>query len=94
MEALLSVLLEIVLSIIALVASKYIIPWLKEKRMLSAAELIVEAVEQTIRETGAGKEKYQLALSWLSKKFKVSEEQAQQIIEAAVYKMKNKNKTN
>lgn len=94
MEALLSVLLEIVLSIIALVASKYIIPWLKEKRMLSAAELIVEAVEQTIRETGAGQEKYQLALSWLSKKFKVSEEQAQQIIEAAVYKMKNKNNAN
>ena len=42
----------------------------------------------------AKERKYQLALSWLSKKFKVSEEQAQQIIEAAVYKMKNKNNAN
>ena len=90
MEAFLSILLELVLSALALIASKYVIPWLKEKRMLSAAELIVEAVEQTIRETGVSQEKYQLALSWLSKKFKVSEDQAQQIIEAAVYKMKNK----
>ena len=90
MEMLFSVLLEIVLSVIALLASTYVIPWLKEKRMLQAAKIAVEAAEQMILESGAGKEKYNLALSWLAGKFKISEDQAKQLIEAAVYKMKNK----
>lgn len=90
MEMLFSVLLDIIFSIIALIASKYLIPWLKEKRLLSAAQIAVEAAEQLISETGAGKEKYDLALSWLANQFKISDEQAKKIIEAAVYKMKNK----
>lgn len=90
MEMLFSMLLDIIFSIIALIASKYLIPWLKEKRLLSAAQIAVEAAEQLISETGAGKEKYNLALSWLANQFKISDEQAKKIIEAAVYKMKNK----
>lgn len=90
MEMLFSILLELVLTVISIIASKYLIPWLKEKRLLNAAQIAVEAAEQMIIESGAGKEKYNLALSWLAEKFKMSEDQAKQIIEAAVYKMKNK----
>ena len=90
MELLFNYLLEIILSGIMLLASKYLIPWLKEKRLFNAVQIAVEAAEQMILESGAGKEKYDLVLSWLAKKFKISEDQAKQLIEAAVYKMKNK----
>ena len=90
MEMLFSVLLELVLTVISIIASKYLIPWLKEKRLLSAAQIAVEAAEQMILESGAGKEKYNLALSWLAEKFKISEDQAKQLIESAVYKMNSK----
>ena len=90
MEMLFSVLLELVLTVISVIASKYLIPWLKEKRLLSAAQIAVEAAEQMILESGAGKEKYNLALSWLAGKFKISEDQAKQLIESAVYKMNSK----
>ena len=92
MEMLFSVLLELVLTVISVIASKYLIPWLKEKRLLSAAQIAVEAAEQMILESGAGKEKYNLALSWLAEKFKISEDQAKQLIESAVYKMNSKKK--
>ena len=82
--------LELVLTIISLIASKYIIPWLKEKRMMSSAKIIVQAAEQIFTESKAGKEKMAQALTWFCKKFKVSEDEAKKFLEAAVYKMKQK----
>ena len=90
MELLFNALLEIVLSCIALLASRYIIPWLKEKRMLGAAKIAVEAAEQLITESGAGKQKFNQALEWIAPKFKLSEDEARRLIEAAVYNMKKK----
>lgn len=90
MEMLFNLCLEIVLSIIAIVASKYLIPWLKEKRLFAAAQIAVEAAEQIFTETGAGKKKMEQALSWISAQFKIDEDEAKKLIEAAVYKMKNK----
>lgn len=80
---------EIIVSLILALIAKYLIPWLKEKRIYGYAETVVEAVEQIVTEEGAGKEKYDQAKSWLLKKFKISEEDAKRIIEAAVYRMKN-----
>ena len=90
MEMLFSVLLEIVLSAIALLASRYIIPWLKEKRMLEAAKIAVEAAEQLITESGAGEQRFNQALAWIAPKFKLTEDEARKLIEAAVYNMKQK----
>ena len=93
MEILLNLIFEFVLSIIALVASKHLIPWLKEKKLYGAAQIAVEAAEQLITETGAGKEKYEQAKAWLSKQFKLSDEEIEKLIESAVYNMKNKIQT-
>lgn len=84
--------LELVLTIIALIASKYLIPWLKEKRLLSAATIVVEAVEQIFTETKAGKEKLKQATDWMLEKFDISEEEARKLIEAAVYNINKKKK--
>lgn len=91
MEALISVLLEIVLSFLALLASRYIIPWIKEKRIYQVALLAVEAAEQVLStEDGAGKVKFEEVKKYLCKKFKLSDEDVERIIESAVYNMKNK----
>lgn len=87
--------LELALTVISLLASKYIIPWLKEKRMFQAAIIAVEAAEQIFTETDMGKEKFEQAKTWLLTKFKISEEEAKKLIEAAVYNInKEKRKSN
>lgn len=83
---------EIVVSLILALIAKYLVPWLKEKRIYGYAEKVVEALEQMVTEEGAGKEKYEKAKTWMLKKFKMSEEDAQRIIEAAVYNMKKSQK--
>lgn len=83
--------LELVLTAIAILISKYLIPWLKEKRLLSAAKITVEAVEQIFTGTKAGQEKFEQAKTWLLEKFNLTEEEAKKLIEAAVYNM-NKEK--
>ena len=92
MEIILSLLFELILSIIAVVASKHLIPWLKEKKLSEAAKIAVEAAEQLIG-SGKGQEKYDQASEWLGKKFNLSEEEVKKLIESAVYQMKNKNNT-
>ena len=93
MEVILNLLFELILSIIAIIASRYVIPWLKEKRLYSAAKIAVEAAEQLILESNAGKEKFEQVQQWLGNKFKLSDEEMKKLIEAAVYNM-NKNKVN
>lgn len=83
---------ELVLTIISLIASKYLIPWLKEKRMFHAAKIAVEAAEQIFTETKAGKEKFEQAKAWLLSKFNLSEEEAKKLIEAAVYNINKEKK--
>lgn len=90
MEILLNLIFEFVLSIIALVVSKHLIPWLKQKKLYGAAKIAVEAAEQLIAETGAGKKKYEQAKAWLASQFKLSDEEIEKLIESAVYNMKNK----
>ena len=83
---------ELILTVICLLASKYLIPWLKEKRLLSAAKIAVEAAEQVFLESKSGKKKFAQAMKWLLNKFKISEEEATKLIEAAVYKMNKEKK--
>ena len=84
--------LELVLTGISILAANYLIPWLKEKRLLSAAKIAVEAAEQIFTETKAGKEKFAQATQWLLDKFNLSEEEAKKLIESAVYNMKKEQK--
>lgn len=86
--------LELVLTIISALAAKYLIPWLKEKRLLSAAKIAVEAAEQIFTETKTGKEKFEQAKQWLLTKFNITEEEAKKLLEAAVYNMNKEKKNN
>ena len=84
--------LELTLTIISALAAKYLIPWLKEKRLLSAAKIAVEAAEQVFTETKAGQDKLNQAKTWLLEKFNLSEEEAVKLIESVVYNMKKEQK--
>ena len=86
-------LIEVVLTIILLIASKYVLPWLKDKKIYNIAKIAVEAAEQVIKENGQGALKFEQAKEWLLCKTNISEEEARKYIEAAVYNM-NKINTN
>lgn len=87
MEALI---FELIVSIILTIVATYVLPYLKEKRILSYAMIIVEAVEQMIQESGVSNKKFEQAKTWLLEKFKLSDEEAKKIIESAVFRLKNK----
>lgn len=81
---------ELIVSIILTIVTTYVLPYLKEKRILAYAMIIVEAVEQTIQESGVSNKKFEQAKTWLLEKFKLSDEEAKKIIESAVFRLKNK----
>ena len=92
--------LKIVISVSAALISAFVIPLLKEKladikyqRLLEMVEIAVKAAEQTI---GAGngsikkEEVINFVTNWmLSHGIMITEEQLDQLIEAAVYAMNN-----
>lgn len=82
-----SILLKAIVSVAILIFTSYIAPWLKEKRIYNYVDIAVRAAEQMIREAGKGSEKYMLVESWLVDKFKITIDEAKQVIEAAVYEM-------
>ena len=83
--------IEIIIPVVSLLVSTYLIPWLKEKRIFDFAVSIVKAAEQVFNETGMGEEKFNYAYGMLKKKFKLSDEDIERLIEAAVFEI-NKNK--
>lgn len=94
------IILKIVVSVAAALVTGFVIPLLKEKitdiryqRLLDMVEVAVRAAEQTIGD-GYGHVKkdevIKFVTDWmLSHGIKVTEEQLDQLIEAAVYSMNN-----
>ena len=92
--------LKIVVSVSAALISAFVIPLLKEKitdirykRLLDMVEVAVRAAEQTMGE-GHGHikkdEVFKFVTDWMmSHGIKITEEQLDQLIEAAVYSMNN-----
>ena len=92
--------LKIVVSVVAALISAFVIPLLKEKladikyqRLMEMVEIAVKAAEQTI---GAGQghvkkdEVIAFVTSWMvAHGILITEEQLDQLIEAAVYNMNN-----
>jgi len=93
--------LKIVISVSAALISAYVIPLLKAKiaesrdrRLLEMVELAVKAAEQTIKGAGTGALKKEEVITFVTKwmvshGIMISEEQLDQLIEAAVYAMNN-----
>ena len=91
--------LKIILSVASALITVYLVPLLKKwkeneknKDLVQMIEVAVRAAEQTLKGEGQGAAKKQKVLNfiynWLEKKgIKITEEQLDQLIEAAVYNM-------
>ena len=85
---------EIVLSILSVLASCFIIPWLKEKleaekleRLVKWVKIAVEAAEK-LYGSGAGQQKKEYVMSFLlSKGIVFDVEKVEAIIESAVFRL-------
>ena len=94
--------LKIVVSVVFAIVSAFVIPLLKEKlqdmrytRLLEIVEVGVRAAEQTIKGSGQGAHKkdevINFVTAWmLSHGIMITDDQRDQLIEAAVYAMNNK----
>ena len=95
------IVLKIIVSVAAALMTVFVIPLLKEKlqdvryqRLLAYVEVAVRAAEQTIKGSGQGHVKKDEVINYvtawmLSHGIKISEDQLDQLIEAAVYVMNN-----
>ena len=95
------IILKIVVSVAAALMTVFVIPLLKEKltdaryqRLLAYVEVAVRAAEQTIKGSGQGHVKKDEVINYvtawmLSHGIHISEDQLDQLIEAAVYVMNN-----
>ena len=94
--------IKIVVSVVFALVSAFVIPLLKEKlqdmryqRLLEIVEVGVRAAEQTIKGSGQGAikkdEVINFVTAWmLQHGIEITEDQLDQLIEAAVYAMNNK----
>lgn len=92
--------LKVVISICAALVTVYVIPYLKTLKedrryaqILDMVEVAVRAAEQTIKGAGKGVEKKKevenIIYAWLMEKgIEITPEQINQLIECAVYQMK------
>ena len=93
--------LKVIVSIAVALITSFVIPYLKEKledekykKLLDIISAAVLAAEQTINESGAGKDKKAAVVKFVSgyldqKGIKMTEAQLDNLIEAAVYSMNN-----
>jgi LL-H family phage holin len=90
--------LKIVISITAALVTVYLIPYIKsqtktkqQEEILQMIDIAVKAAEQTLK-TGKAKKAdvIEYMVKWLNEKgIKITDEQLDKLIEAAVYTMKN-----
>lgn len=84
-----SIILKAIISIATIFIINKLIPWMKEKRIYEYVIIAVQAAEQMIKESGKGKEKYDLVCTWIKAKFDIDELELKNLIESAVYEMNN-----
>ena len=94
------IILKLVVSVCAALVTAYLIPYIKTLRndkryasLLDAVEVAVRAAEQTFRQSGQGAQKKEEVLNFISEYmtthgFSISSYQLDQLIECAVYQMK------
>ena len=79
----LSILCDLILPVLGLVLTVLVVPWLRETRAWKYVQLAVRAAEQLFG-GGTGPEKYEYVQGLLASKFRLSDDEAQRLIEAAV----------
>lgn len=101
MEDVTFLILKVIVSISVALITSFVIPYLKEKledekykKLLDIISAAVLAAEQTINESGSGEAKKAMVVKFVSdyldqKGIKITQDQLDQLIEAAVYSMNN-----
>ena len=96
------IIVKIIFSIVLILISTYLIPYLKTLRddvrwqkLINMVEAAVNAAEQTIKEPGSGKEKKEMVVKFVTKwmveqGISVTEDEVDALIEAAVKRMNDK----
>ena len=79
----LSIICDLIIPVLGLVLTALVIPWLRETRAWKYVQIAVKAAEQ-IFGGGTGPEKYEYVRKLLASKFRLSDDEAQRLIEAAV----------
>ena len=77
-----------IIPVILLVVAGYLFKTFRDDNVIKWVNVAVKAAEQ-IYSSGMGKEKFAYVAEWISNKFKISEADLKNIIESAVYELKN-----
>ena len=77
-----------IVPLILLVVAGYLFKIFRDDNVIKWVNVAVRAAEQ-IYDSGMGKEKFAYVVEWISNKFKISEADLKNIIESAVYELKN-----
>ena len=84
-----NIVLGYVLPFILLIVAGYLLKVYRSDEVVKWVKVAVKAAEQIYSGFGQGKEKFAYVSEWISKKFKISEEDLKNIIESAVYELNN-----
>ena len=76
-----------IVPLILFVVAGYLVKTYRDDNVVKWITVAVKAAEQ-IFEHGKNQEKFTYVSSWISKKFKISEEDLKNLIESAVYELK------
>lgn len=102
MDELTFLILKIVLSVVAALITAYLIPYIKsqtktkqQEELLAMVDVAVKAAEQSIKNGQTKKlEATEFVTKWLNERgIKITEDQLDKLIEAAVYTMNNESNT-
>lgn len=85
--------IKVIIPALCTILTLYLIPFLKEKRLYNYVVIAVKAAEQ-IFEHGKNTEKFRYVKEWVQKKFKITDDDLKNIIEAVVYEMNKDKKKN
>ena len=87
-----NVILGYVIPFILLIVAFYLMKTFRDERIFKWVKIAVKAAEQLYKESGQGREKLEYVVNWLSKKFKIPDDELIALIESAVYELKEQNK--
>jgi hypothetical protein len=78
--------IEAVIALLVSIATVFLVPWLKEKRLWETAKVGVLAAEQIFKGDGRGPEKLAYVKDWLKTRgYDVDTDRVLNVIEALVY---------
>lgn len=72
---------------VLLVVAGYLTKVYHDDKIIKWVNLAVKSAEQLYKEKGQGSLKFEYVYEWISKKFKIPEEDLKNIIESAVYEL-------